>query len=543
MAKTSIADLNIGTRLALGFGTVLLCAVALLSIAIWRMSDLQSADVLVNAKVNSVEAATQMRDAGRLLALNLRNMNTPAAADVAREEKKLADIMEKYSVAEAKLSTLLEGSGDNEALKIAAEKWRAIMPVAKEIKAFVADGDFGLAAGTFRADFTPLYDAWIEQLEIITEKQNKLMDDTYQASQHSFNSTKLSMLIIGIITIALGCLIAFYITTTITKPIHYAGVIADKIAAGDLTNEIVVSSTDEAGQMLVSLKTMQDNLIHAVREIQEGTATIAVASSEIAMGNSDLSARTEAQAGSLEETSASMQELTFTVNKNAEYARNANSFVDTAFSVASKGGNVVSQVVSTMGSIKESSRKIVDIIGVIDGIAFQTNILALNAAVEAARAGEQGRGFAVVASEVRSLAQRSANAAKEIKELIGDSVGKVDQGSALVDEAGRTMTEIVTSVQRVSDIMADITSASAEQSDGILQINQAVSQMDEMTQQNAALVEQAAAAAESMKQQGEKLTAAVSIFKLALNENNIRVSAAPSYSRNATQGNNPLRLR
>jgi methyl-accepting chemotaxis protein len=259
--------------------------------------------------------------------------------------------------------------------------------------------------------------------------------------------------------------------------------------------------------------------------VRRGTETITVASGEIASGNADLSSRTESQAGSLEETASSMEELTSTVRQNADNARQANQLVVNASEVAVKGGAVVGQVVSTMGSIKDSSRKIVDIIGVIDGIAFQTNILALNAAVEAARAGEQGRGFAVVASEVRNLAQRSAAAAKEIKGLIGDSVEKVDAGSKLVDNAGATMEEIVTSVKRVADIMAEITSASQEQSSGIEQINQAVSQMDEMTQQNAALVEQAAAAAQSMQDQAVELSRAVSIFKLDAGEQPAAIAA------------------
>ncbi len=318
--------------------------------------------------------------------------------------------------------------------------------------------------------------------------------------------------------IALGVLFAIgigiWLTRAISMPLNKAVLIARSVAAGDLTQKIEVRSGDETGQLLQALKRMNDSLIQTVGQVRRSTETIGVASAEIASGNADLSSRTETQASSLEETASSMEELTSTVRQNAENARQANQLVVSASDFAVKGGQVVGQVVDTMGSIKESSKKIVDIIGVIDGIAFQTNILALNAAVEAARAGEQGRGFAVVAAEVRNLAQRSAGAAKEIKGLIGDSVDKVDVGSKLVDEAGKTMSEIVTSVKHVADIMNEITAASQEQSSGIEEVNRAIGQMDEMTQQNAALVEQAAAAAASMQEQAVQLAQAVSVFKL-----------------------------
>ena len=301
----------------------------------------------------------------------------------------------------------------------------------------------------------------------------------------------------------------------ITRPLEAAIEIADKMADGDLScQHSDVPSKNEFGRLLAAQQNMERRLADIVSQVRTGTETISVASREIASGNADLSSRTETQASSLEETASSMEELTSTVKQNAENARQANQLVASTADVAVKGGEVVGKVVDTMDSIKESSRKIADIIGVIDGIAFQTNILALNAAVEAARAGEQGRGFAVVASEVRNLAQRSAGAAKEIKALIEDSVGKVDAGGKLVDEAGRTMEEIVSSVKRVTDIMSEIAAASQEQSAGIEQVNQAVGQMDEMTQQNAALVEEAAAAAESLQDQASKLAETVSVFRL-----------------------------
>jgi methyl-accepting chemotaxis protein len=286
------------------------------------------------------------------------------------------------------------------------------------------------------------------------------------------------------------------------------------LARGDLTDRITNEYHGTFGQLKDDSNATSDKLKEIIGQIRDATDTITTASKEIASGNTDLSQRTEEQASSLEETAASMEELTATVKQNADNAKQANQLAHSASSVAEKGGAVVQQVVGTMSSINESSRKIVDIISVIDGIAFQTNILALNAAVEAARAGEQGRGFAVVAAEVRNLAQRSAAAAKEIKHLIDDSVGKVDEGSKLVGQAGATMEEIVNAVKRVTDIMSEISAASAEQSSGIEQVNQAITQMDEVTQQNAALVEEAAAAAESLEEEAHSLSAAVSVFKL-----------------------------
>ncbi|WP_411881079.1 methyl-accepting chemotaxis protein [Polaromonas sp. YR568] len=322
--------------------------------------------------------------------------------------------------------------------------------------------------------------------------------------------------IIGLLvgSVALGLGLALFIARAVAGPLMAAVQVAKTVASGDLNSRIEVTSKDETGQLMQALKDMNDSLVGIVGQVRSGTDTIATASSQIAAGNHDLSSRTEEQASSLEETAASMEELTSTVKQNADNARQANQLAVSASGVAVKGGSVVAEVVGTMGAINASSRKIVDIIGVIDGIAFQTNILALNAAVEAARAGEQGRGFAVVAAEVRNLAQRSAAAAKEIKTLIDDSVSKVEEGSSQVAQAGRTMDEIVDSVKRVTDIMAEITAASQEQTSGIEQINQAITQMDQVTQQNAALVEEAAAAASSLQEQAGNLLQVVSVFKL-----------------------------
>ncbi|MFM9924748.1 methyl-accepting chemotaxis protein [Variovorax sp. H27-G14] len=383
-----------------------------------------------------------------------------------------------------------------------------------EVSKAKASGNAAETARAFNDVFQPAAKAYetgvLDLLSIERRDIDRMSQAIDAANAHSFNL----QLLLTVLTVVCGSIFAFFISRSIVRPLARAVEVAETVAAGDLSANIRVDSRDEAGQLMQALKNMNTNLAKVVGEVRTGTETIATASGQIAAGNQDLSSRTEEQASSLEQTAASMEELTSTVKQNADNARQANQLAMSASAVAVKGGSVVSQVVDTMGSINASSKKIVDIIGVIDGIAFQTNILALNAAVEAARAGEQGRGFAVVASEVRSLAQRSAAAAKEIKTLIGDSVEKVEEGSKQVAEAGRTMDEIVGSVKRVTDIMGEITSASQEQTSGIEQINQAIAQMDQVTQQNAALVEEASAAAQSLQEQAGSLVQAVSIFKL-----------------------------
>ena len=345
----------------------------------------------------------------------------------------------------------------------------------------------------------------------LMEKNMKEVQDQGKAMSVVARNAVIFCLIAAMLAMAI---LSLLLTRSITRPLLKAVHLANMVASGDLTSNIEIKSTDETGRMMQSLKDMNDSLHEIIGNVRISVDSITIAAKEIAAGNSDLSQRTEEQASSLQETASSMEELSSTVKHNAENSRQANQMAKNASDIAVTGGEVVGKVVVTMASINESSRKIVDIISVIEGIAFQTNILALNAAVEAARAGEQGRGFAVVASEVRNLAQRSAAAAKEIKALIDDSVGKVDNGSKLVDQAGKTMGEIVIAVKRVTDIMAEISAASMEQSAGIDQVNQAITQMDEVTQQNAALVEEAAAAAESMEEEAENLARSVSVFKL-----------------------------
>ena len=401
----------------------------------------------------------------------------------------------------------LVGKFDEQSKKYLVE---GLMPTVDALRNNNVQQAMELMQGPMSQDYVPMQ----ESIDSLIKLQLDVGKAEFERSQTLYQTVRNGSMIAILIGVVLAAFIGNRLIRAISGPLNASVRIARGVASGDLTQTIYVSSHDETGQLLQALKDMNDSLINTVGKVRQGTETIGVASREIAAGNGDLSARTESQASSLEETASSMEELTTTVKQNADNARQANQLVVSASEFAVKGGDVVGQVVQTMGSIKESSRKIVDIIGVIDGIAFQTNILALNAAVEAARAGEQGRGFAVVAAEVRNLAQRSAGAAKEIKALIGDSVEKVDAGSRLVDEAGQTMEQIVTSVKHVADIMSEITAASQEQSAGIGEINQAITQMDEMTQQNAALVEQAAAAAESMQEQAALLGEAVAAFKL-----------------------------
>lgn len=412
-------------------------------------------------------------------------MTTP----MTEEERKLAD-----KIAEGQKRFAAEG----------------LIPAVAALRAL----DLNAASQIVAERVVPLYQPVGEGLAALMKLQRDAAKQEYEAAQGRYSTIRnitIGALVFGIL---LASWIGYLLMRAIVRPLNEAVRVANAVAAGDLTSKIEVMSSDETGQLMQALTEMNENLIKLVGQVRTSADSITTGAGEIAIGNGDLSQRTEEQASSLEETASSLEELTAAVRQNTENAKQANQLAAGASDIATKGGQVVSRVVDTMGSINESSRKVVDIISVIDGIAFQTNILALNAAVEAARAGEQGRGFAVVAGEVRNLAQRSAAAAKEIKALISDSVEKVENGSQLVTEAGRTMEEIVAAVKRVTDIMGEITAASVEQGTGIEQVNQAVTQMDEVTQQNAALVEEAAAAAESLQEQAQTLMGAVRVFKL-----------------------------
>ncbi len=515
--KSGLGNLKIGMRLCLGFGSVLLLLAAITAIGLYRMVQMHAATehivtveygktkletvALDNARgsigrvfqITSDDDRSHMVEANQRLQVNVKSYNDA----LARLEPLLADEAGKTLIAKAKASGAVYAGGFAKVFDLAQEGKR-------DEAQKVAFGETYAALHAFADDLR----------ELLSYGQ-KGVDDAAAASNASYVSGRNLLLALAAAAIAVGVVWGLLVTRSVTAPISEAVRIARTVAAGDLRVKICAHTRDETGQLLETLQQMNDGLAAIVGKVRGAADSIATGSAQIAAGNIDLSQRTEEQAASLEQTAASMEELTSTVRSNAQTAKEAAQLVNAACAVAGQGGTAVARVVSTMGEITESSRKIGDIIGVIDAIAFQTNILALNAAVEAARAGEQGRGFAVVAGEVRSLAHRSAQAAKEIKALIGDSVTRVENGAHLVGEAGHTMEEIVAQIRRVADLIGEISGASAEQTSGIDQVSDAVTQLDRVTQQNAALVEQSAAAAENLKNQAATLSHTVAEFQLA----------------------------
>ncbi|GAB3412795.1 methyl-accepting chemotaxis protein [Massilia agilis] len=530
------ANLNIGKRLGIGFALVLAMTVLIAAVAFWRMNETSEATA---AMAQPIVKERMIADWNKYIYTAVRRT---AAIVKSSDPALVAYFKDDAAMTTGKTAELIKQiepmitSDAEKALyaKMMVERKRYRDAVNAAMKA-KTEGNQELAVKVLDEQYTPSANNYMAILDELVALQRASMDGQVKESEQ--NQAMGMRLIVGLaaLTVVLGTLFAWILTRSITRPIRAAVELAETVAAGDLTRRIDATGGDETGALLRALRHMNDSLVAIVSQVRGGTDAIATASAEISAGNLDLSVRTEQQASSLEETAASMEELTGTVRNNAENARHANQLSIEASRVASEGGAVASEVTTTMASINESSRKIVDIIGVIDGIAFQTNILALNAAVEAARAGEQGRGFAVVAGEVRTLAQRSAAAAKEIKALIDDSVAKVATGARLVDKAGATMEQVVTSIARVTDIMAEITSASQEQTSGIEQVNQAIGQMDQATQQNAALVEEAAAAASAMQEQAGRLAQVVGVFKLdqAVMAATAATAAAPLAARTA----------
>jgi len=513
-------DMKIGTKLSGSFVILLGLMVFLGSFSLYQLNNLNNAATAISGEwLPASKAAADLNlHTSDLRIGEMSHVLSTSDQDMQHYEKEITDLLARIGKTGEESRKLISSPEEQKIFDSFSERWEQYIAAHRQLITLSRANKTEEARAFMNGQSKQIYDAMSDQLIKLSDLNAAGGIAASEVADQTFTMSQTMIIAILAIAITIGIVLALMITRNLLAQLggepKYAAEVMQKIAAGDLSSNIEANAK-YPNSMLSAVKVMQDSLVKIVNEIRNSTDTITTASSEIASGNSDLSQRTEEQASSLEETASSMEELTSTVRQNADNARQANQLAAGASEVAVKGGAVVGQVVQTMSSINESSKKIVDIISVIDGIAFQTNILALNAAVEAARAGEQGRGFAVVATEVRTLAQRSAAAAKEIKELISDSVSKVEDGTRLVDEAGATMDEIVSAVKRVTDIMAEISAASQEQSSGIEQVNQAVTQMDEVTQQNAALVEEAAAAAESMQDQAQALTQAVTVFKLS----------------------------
>jgi methyl-accepting chemotaxis protein len=532
----NLSNMKVGMRLGLGFALVLVLMVILTVVGVVRMAQIQNRldhVVTVNNVVTRLVVDMRNNVSERVTSLRTLTLMTDPA-DMEPELNRFKEQTGKYDALQQKLAEKfsVEASAEEKALlaQIKDAEGVAMPAIAKASALYLANNAMD-ATRVMVKEIRPAQKKWLEALDQLGSLEDKQNNQTQVDAEAQFVNARNFMLVLLALAVGMGVAAATVITRGLLKQLggepSYTSKIATSIAEGDLSIGIDTKSSDR-GSLLSEMKQMRNSLVDIVSQVRRGTQTITTASREISAGNIDLSSRTELQASSLEKTASAMEELTSTVKQNADNAREANQLAATASDVARKGGEVVSQVVGTMGEINSSASKIADIIGVIDGIAFQTNILALNAAVEAARAGEQGRGFAVVASEVRNLAQRSAAAAKEIKTLIGDSVEKIGRGSKLVGQAGVTMEEVVDSVKRVTNIMSEIANASAEQSAGIEQVNLSIIEMDGMTQQNAALVEQAAAAFQSLQDQASELQRVVSIFKLAEGEEAAAAEAAPA---------------
>jgi methyl-accepting chemotaxis protein len=513
----SIKNMRVGTRLGLGFGVLIVFSVVIALVA-WKalIGGQNAVSLLVKDRVVKVIQVNEIKAAVAAQGDSVRNMALLKTDSVVKRETE--QIRQRTEIISDRLSRLGETIRTEQGRLLLQSTLAArtqFLGVRDRAVTAALGADESLLRALVERELMPAQEKFLGALDALIAFQSELMNITYDETNAEVSTTIWLMLGLMVTCALVGALIAWRLARTVTVPLGIAVNSADRIAAGHLNDEIHVEQRDELGQLLCSMKEMQSSLSRVVGTVRENAESVTTASAEIAAGNQDLSSRTEQQAASLQETAASMEQLTSTVKQNAENARTANQLAQSASSAAAVGGQTVKEVVTTMDEITTSSRKIGDIIGVIDGIAFQTNILALNAAVEAARAGEQGRGFAVVATEVRALAQRSADAAKEIRTLISQSVARVEEGSRLVHAAGNAMQDIVTRVTRVTDLIGEITHSASEQSNGIEQVNQAVTQMDQVTQQNAALVEESAAAASSLKTQATQLVEAVAVFRLA----------------------------
>jgi len=515
-----LANLSIGRRLALGFAILatLLCATA--AVGVFGVSSLgRHVGAIVEINNPKTELAHQLLAEINEMAIVARSIVLMTEQpEIDREVKRMDATIGRYAKAEETLAALVAGpDGTDDERRLMALIQASAKKTLPHIKDAVRNGRDGAnveATLTLTQRVRPGESVWRQQVAELIVHEGANNAAAFELAQGVQKRVLMVVLGVAVLAVGLSVLLGWRITRSVTHPIRGAIRVAETIAAGDLSSAVPVRSRDEIGRLLQAIAGMQERLRVLVGDIRDSAESISSASVEIASGNHDLSHRTEQQAASLQKTASSMSRLTGTVRHNADSARQADQLATSASEIAARGGAVVEQVVRTMADISASSRKIADIIGVIDGIAFQTNILALNAAVEAARAGEQGRGFAVVAGEVRNLAQRSASAAKEITALISDSGERVDSGAKLVGDAGTTMREIVASIQRVTDIMSEITASTSEQSSGISHVSGEVNQLDQMTQQNASLVQQSAAATESLKEQAQRLAQAVRVFRL-----------------------------
>jgi methyl-accepting chemotaxis protein len=529
----SFRNFTIGARLTVSFAAVLVLLVVVLGLGLSSMGHIQSRlENVVNENDVKVAAANEMASLFRDAALyTTRIVFVSDAAIQHAQLEKLQATRKKYVAAKAMIVKLANTDGEKAILAKLDAGLAVAVPLSNKTIQLGLQGKKEEAVALLLTKHLAGIEDGISMLEDLAAHERGLVATAMAQARADHSRARTLMLVFSALAIGVGTFVGWLTTRAITNPIQEAVKIAETVAAGNLTSHIAANSKDETGRLLQALGTMNQSLVKIVSEVRCGTDAIAGASGQVVSGHKDLSARTEQQATALEETASSMEELTSTVKQNAHNARHAREIAVSASGIAIKGGQVVSEVVETMASISASSKRIVDIISIIDGIAFQTNILALNAAVEAARAGEQGKGFAVVAAEVRSLAQRSAAAATEIKGLIGGSVGEVEAGRQLVDQAGNTMKEVVHSIQRVTDIMNEISAASQTQSDGIAQVNDAINHMDQATQQNAALVEEAAAASEAMQSQLDQLRRAVGIFKLGSDESSAASARAVKSAR------------
>ena len=513
-----LSSFNIVTKIGGGFAILVAIVVALGITALSQLSSVNHvAEQIANNNLVSVRTAAELSDAlGEIRRAEARRVMTNEGQEASAQEARIAAARQKITELEPIATKMFSTAAELQAWSGFQQHRDAWLTVSEKMRAIARQGESGLADAQkiYTGESSKAFNLAIADLRTLGDINAKLSDDARDKAASTYSSSRTLVIVSILLAVVIAVAMGWFISHAISVPIGIAVTSARQIAAGDMTVPIHVDGTDETAQLLEALDTMRQGLATVVGTVRQNSENVASASAEIAQGNQDLSARTESQASAIEETAASMEELNAQVKQNADNARQANQLAASAASVAARGGDVVGRVVHTMKEINDSSRKIADIISVIDGIAFQTNILALNAAVEAARAGEQGRGFAVVASEVRSLAGRSADAAKEIKSLINASVERVEQGTTLVDEAGTTMTEVVGSIRRVSDLVGEISAASSEQAAGVAQVGEAVTQMDQATQQNAALVEQMAAAASSLKSQAGELVQTVAIFKI-----------------------------